>query len=253
MPRTFDAVPAQVDAMVRVWEARGGSRDDLTRDAFAALEGRGDLTVLSVPEFVPHDSQRGLFRRRWVSMGSADADRDAVDVMAAPAIHAATRTRPPHPEDRHRLGTAIVEHREPEAFEDASCDAFAARMLLPDDLVEAHIHGSGPTVSTATGLFAASNASRAAICVRLVGRLRSAGVVAVLDGDGIVTFAAACGGLFPPARGSDQCANLLVQAAMRADRDGRVVTRDDAKIWYAVATPPTCSTAKRLGQEIGCS
>lgn len=59
MPRTFDAVPAQAAAMVRTWEARGGSRDELTCDAFAALEGRDDVTVLRVPEFVPDDSQLG--------------------------------------------------------------------------------------------------------------------------------------------------------------------------------------------------
>lgn len=68
--------------------------------------------------------------------------------------------------------------------------------------------------------------------MRLVGRLQSPGVVAVLDSDGLVTFAAACGGLFPPARGSNQAANSLVQAAMRAERADRVVTRDDAQIWY---------------------
>ena len=232
MPRTFDAVPTQVDAMVRVWEARGGSQDDLTRDAFAALESRDDLTVLRVPEFVPHDSQLGCSVAggyRWdpptlIVTQSMSWRRQQFTLLHELGHHIQKTDI--------ALGTAIVEHREPEAFEDASCDAFAARMLLPDDLVEAHIHGSGPTVSTATGLFAASNASRAAICVRLVGRLRSAGVVAVLDGAGIVTFAGACGGLFPPARGSDQSANPLVQAAMRADRDGRVVTRDDAQIWY---------------------
>ncbi|MCE5290987.1 MAG: ImmA/IrrE family metallo-endopeptidase [Nocardiaceae bacterium] len=204
----------------------------MTRDAFAALESRDDLTVLRVPEFVPHDSQLGCSVAggyRW--------DPPTLIVTQSMSWRRQQFTRL-HELGHHiqktdiALGTAIVEHREPEAFEDASCDAFAARMLLPDDLVDAHIHGSGPTVSTATGLFAASNASRAAICVRLVGRLESAGVVAVLDGDGIVTFAAACGGLFPPARGSDQSANALVQAAMRADRDGRVVTRDDAQIWY---------------------
>lgn len=188
--------------------------------------------MLSVPEFVPHDSQLGCSVAggyRWdpptlIVTQSMSWRRQQFTLLHELGHHIQKTDI--------ALGTAIVEHREPEAFEDASCDAFAARMLLPDDLVEAHIHGLGPTVSTATGLFAASNASRAAICVRLVGRLRSAGVVAVLDGDGIVTFAAACGGLFPPARGSDQCANPLVQAAMRADRDGRAVTRDDAQIWY---------------------
>lgn len=232
MPRTFDAVPAQVDAMVRTWEARGGSRDDLTRDAFAALEGRDDLTVLRVPEFLPHDSQLGCSVAggyRWdpptlIVTQSMSWRRQQFTLLHELGHHIQKTDI--------TLGTAIVEHREPEAFEDASCDAFAALMLLPDDLVDAHIHGHGPTASTASGLFAASNASRAAICVRLVGRLSSPGVVAVLDRDGIVTFAAARGGLFPPARGSDQSANPLVQAAMRAEVGDRLVTRADAQISY---------------------
>lgn len=232
MPRTFDAVPAQVHEMVQVWEARGGNRDDLTRDAFAALEGRDDLAVLRVPEFVPHDSQLGCSVAggyRWdpptlIVTQSMSWRRQQFTLLHELGHHIQKTDI--------TLGTAVVEHPEPEAFEDASCDAFAAHMLLPDDLVDSHMHDYGPTVSTATGLFAASNASRAAICVRLIGRLQSPGVVAVLDGDGLVTFAAACGGLFPPARGSNQAANSLVQAAMRTKRADRVVTRDDAQIWY---------------------
>ncbi|MDO3399180.1 ImmA/IrrE family metallo-endopeptidase [Mycolicibacterium neoaurum] len=130
------------------------------------------------------------------------------------------------------LGTRIVEHREPEAFEDACCDAFAAGLLLPDDLVSPHLADRGPTVRTATELFDTSNASRAAICVRLAALLPSAGVAVVLDDAGIVTFAAARGGLYPPARGSDQTRNPLVAAALQTQRDGRIVTRDDGQIWY---------------------
>lgn len=233
MPRTFDAVPAQVDAMVRVWEARGGRREELTRDGFAALEGRNDVSVLRVPEFVPADSQLGCSVAggyRWepptlIVTESMSRRRQHFTLLHELGHHIQKTDVD--------LGTVIVEHREPEAFEDACCDSFAATVLLPDDLVAAHVDGRGPTVSTATGLFEASNASRAAICVRLAGRLRSSGVVAVLDEDGTVTFAAACGGgLFPPAQGSNQAVNPLVDAALRAERDGRVITRDDAQIWY---------------------
>lgn len=232
MPRTFDAVPAQVAAMVRTWEARGGSRDDLTRDAFAALEGRDDLTVVCVKEFVPHDSQLGCSVAggyRWdpptlIVTQSMSWRRQQFTLLHELGHHIQKTDI--------ALGTTIVEHPEPEAFEDASCDAFAALMLLPDDLVDAYIHGNGPTASTAVGVFTASNASRAAICVRLVARFSSPAVVAVLDGHGIVTFAAARGELFPPARGSNQSANPLVQAAMRATGEDRLVTRDDARIWY---------------------
>lgn len=232
MAQTFDAVPAQVDAMLQVWEARGGSREDLTRDAFAALAVRDDLAILRVPEFVPQDSQLGCSVAggyRWdpptlIVAESMSWRRQQFTLLHELGHHIQKTDM--------ALGTAIVEHREPEAFEDACCDAFAAQVLLPDDLVNAHTSDRGPTVRTATELFEASNASRAAICVRLAGRLQSAGVVVVLDEDGTVTFAAARGGLFPPARGTRQTASPLVQAALRTERDGRAVTRDNAQIWY---------------------
>lgn len=232
MPRMFDAVPAQVEAMFEVWERRGGAREDLTRDAFAALTGREELSVLRVPEFVPQDSQLGCSVAggyRWdpptLIVTESMSWRRQQFTLLHELGHHIQRTDV-------TLGTAIVEHREPEAFEDVCCDAFAARVLLPDALLDAHIVGRGPTVSTAAGLFEASNASRAAICVRLIGRFPSAGAAVVLDPDGIVTFAAACGGVFPPARGSNQTANSLVRAALYAERDGRTITRDDAQIWY---------------------
>jgi hypothetical protein len=232
MARMFDAVPAQVDAMLAVWKARGGRREDLTSDAFTALEGRDDLTVLRVPEFVPQDSQRGCSVAggyRWdpptlIVTESMSRRRQQFTVLHELGHHIQKTDI--------ALGTAVVDHREPEAFEDACCDAFAAQILLPDDLVDAHTSVLGPTVDTATELFAISNASRAAICVRLIGQLQSPGAVVVLDQAGVVTFAAARGGLYPPARGSDQTANPLVAAAMNVEGTDRTITLDDAQIWY---------------------
>lgn len=231
MPQTFDGVPAQVETMLAMWEARGGRVEDLTYDAFAALEGRQDLAVLRVPEFVPPDSQLGCSVAggyRWdpptLIVTESMSRRRQQFTLLHELGHHIQRTD-------INLGTAIVEHREPEAFEDACCDAFAAQVLLPDELVDAHTTDGGATVATATGLFEASNASRAAICVRLAGKLGSPGVVVVLDPAGTVSFAAARGGLFPPARGTNQTANPLVQTALHGKRD-RTVTRDDAQIWY---------------------
>lgn len=232
MRASFDDTPAQVAAMLTAWEALGGSLEDLTLDAFAALEQRSDLTVLRVPEFVPADSQRGCSVAggyRWepptlVVTESMSRRRQQFTLLHELGHHIQKTNL--------ELGTRVVEHREPEAFEDACCDAFAAQLLLPDDLVDSHISDRGPTVSTAVDLFESSSASRAAICVRLANRLRSPGVVVVVDEDGIVTFAAARGGLYPPARGSNQTENPLVRAALDVDGESRTFTRDDAQIWY---------------------
>jgi hypothetical protein len=218
--------------MLAAWEASGGSIEDLTLDAFAALSAREDLAVLSVPEFVPADSQLGCSVAggyRWdpptLIVTQSMSRRRQQFTLLHELGHHIQRTD-------LELGTAIVDHAEAEAFEDACCDAFAARLLLPDDLVAAHISGRGPTAQTATELFTSSNASRAAICVRLAGRLNSPGAVVVLDETGTVTFAAARGGLFPPARGSDQTDNPLVRAALDADDRARIISRNDAQIWY---------------------
>jgi len=230
--RTFDAIPAQVEAMMTVWESRSGSVEALTLDAFEVLKERDDVTVVSVPEFVPQDSQ----------LGCSVAGGYKWDPPTLIVTESMSRRRQQftllHELGHHiqktdiGLGTIVVEHQQPEEFEDACCDSFAARVLLPDDLVDAHVPGRGPTVQGAIELFEASNASRAAICVRLAGRLQSAGVVAVLDESGIVTFAAARGGLYPPARGSDQTANPIVTAALDSDDPTRTFARDDAQIWY---------------------
>lgn len=232
MRASFDDTPAQVAAMLTAWKGLGGSLEDLTLDSFAALEKRSDLTVLRVPEFVPADSQLGCSVAggyRWepptlVVTESMSRRRQQFTLLHELGHHIQ--------KTNIDLGTKVVEHREPEAFEDACCDAFAAQLLLPDDLVNSHISDRGPTVNTALELFESSNASRAAICVRLANRLQSPGAVVVVDEGGTVTFAAGRGGLYPPARGSNQTENPLVRAALDAEGERRTFARDDAQIWY---------------------
>jgi hypothetical protein len=122
------------------------------------------------------------------------------------------------------LGQRVVDVRDPE-FEDASCDMFASRILLPDDLVNTYIVPRGPTAQSIVDLYEKSEgASRAACAVRAVERMTGFGAAVVCDAAGIVTFATAKG-MFPPARGSDQSSTPLINAALR--RPG-VVTNNDA-------------------------
>lgn len=109
-------------------------------------------------------------------------------------------------------------------FEDAVCDAFAASVLLPDALVDRHIPAAGPSVYDIGDLNAASNASRAAVCVRAAQRLRSPGHVLLLDYDGSVQFAAAQG-LPPVAKGSNQSSIPVIQDALGSFRTAKGRTR----------------------------
>lgn len=109
-------------------------------------------------------------------------------------------------------------------LEDAVCDAFAAAVLLPDDLVDEHIPTAGPSVYDLADLNAASSASRAAVCVRAAQRLRSPGHVVLLDYDGSVQFAAAQG-LPPLAKGSNQSSVPVIQDAIGSFRTAKGRTR----------------------------
>lgn len=109
-------------------------------------------------------------------------------------------------------------------LEDAVCDAFAASVLLPDDLVDQHIPAAGPSVYDIGDLNDASSASRAAVCVRAAQRLRSPGHVVLLDYDGTVQFAAAQG-VPPVAKGSNQSSVPVIQEAVGSFRTAKGRTR----------------------------
>ncbi|WP_158068611.1 ImmA/IrrE family metallo-endopeptidase [Ornithinimicrobium sp. CNJ-824] len=111
-----------------------------------------------------------------------------------------------------------------QVLEDAVCDAFAASIILPDELVDQHINAAGPTVHDIVDLHGASSASRAAVCVRAAQRIRSPGHVVLLDYDGSVQFAAAQG--LPPVRkGSDQSSAPVIRSALDSSRTATGRTR----------------------------
>ena len=114
-------------------------------------------------------------------------------------------------------------------FEDAACDAFAARVLLPDSLLPASAFGRSPTAADVVDLFEYSRASRAACCVRIAERLTGHGVITLLDDAGKVLFAVGRGDVFPPARGSDQSRTPLVARALRGLAD---TTHDSTHVEY---------------------
>lgn len=103
------------------------------------------------------------------------------------------------------------------ALEDAACDAFAAAILLPKALVEEYIPERGPSGTSVASLWSASNASRAAACVRAARMLKTPGHVALLDGNGLVSFSASRE-LPPLRRGSDQSQSTIIRTALQNNR-----------------------------------
>jgi hypothetical protein len=219
--------------MIEVWRSRAGDIEALTLDAFDSLRHRDDVAVASVPEFVPPDAQLDCS----VSGGYRETPPTLIVTrsMSTRRQHFTLLHELGHHLQRTdlALGEVVLAQRDSEQFEEAACDAFAARILLPDDMVATVIGADGPTVQDAVGLFELSNASRAAISVRLAGLLKPAAVVAVLDELGAVTFAASRGGMYPPKRLSDQRENPLVRVALERRDDNSVVNRNDARVRYS--------------------
>lgn len=109
--------------------------------------------------------------------------------------------------------TVHTQGRNAAEFEDAACDAFAADVLLPEELVTHHMSDGTPTADDIVALRRASSASRAAVCVRAAQRLAVPGHIVLLNGAGIVQFAAVH--LMPRlARGSDQSPTQVVGQAL---------------------------------------
>lgn len=108
-------------------------------------------------------------------------------------------------------------------LEDRVCDAFAAEILLPDEVVA----GSGiderlgPTARQVVAMFEASPASRAATCVRAAQLLRHEGWVLVADDAGVIQFAAAAHHPYRLAPGTPQPeGSLLVDAGRVGSAEG---------------------------------
>jgi len=128
------------------------------------------------------------------------------------------------------LGGHLIDAPHGEELEEAACDVFASRILLPDGLVDEHIPARGPTAESVLALYGTGRASRAACCVRAVERLGGAGAVVLLSPEGKVDFAVSRG-LYPPARGSDQSSSAVVAAVMGAPE--ATVERERTRIRYS--------------------
>ena len=253
MPKLFEGTPQQVEGMFAVLDqCWPGAAPRLASDAFSEITSWPEVQIAPVPE----ESNVSGNARRGCSVAGGYLWQTTPPTLVVADSMSLRRQRFTllHELGHHiqstdlGLGTTLMEAEDSEAFEDAACDAFAARVLLPPALVSQAVPPGGPTAESALDLFHRSQASRAAICVRLVAELKTPGVVAVFDAEGAVSFAAARGAVYPPARGSDQSANPLVAAALTGSPTDRIIGRDDAQIHYS-----TGHTSNRLyGQIAWC-
>ncbi|ROS48781.1 ImmA/IrrE family metallo-endopeptidase [Frigoribacterium sp. PhB118] len=102
-------------------------------------------------------------------------------------------------------------------LEELTCDAFAARILLPPTMTTAILGAGTPMAEAVADLWRSSRASRAAVCVTVAQRLSSPGHVVLLDEDGKVQFSSSKGE--PPlARGRDQSETAIVRALHESTR-----------------------------------
>lgn len=95
-------------------------------------------------------------------------------------------------------------------------NAFAAAVLLADDVVEPLLPPEGPTAFDVMQLAKAVTASREAVCVRASQRLAGPGIVALSRGQ-VVQFAATRGLPFGIRRGSDQGSDSFFARAQRRE------------------------------------
>jgi hypothetical protein len=223
---------AQATAVLATLEqARPGAAEPLRQDALIALGAWDDICVQMVADVAISDdcSVAGGYR----------SDTDPPTLIVARSASPRRRQFTALHELGHHLQrnsiellTALYAAHDAEVLEEAACDAFAGRVLLPDAVVAPLIGARGPTADEVTALYAASRASRAACCVRAAERLTSTGAVFLLDQNGIVSFAIGRG-MPPPARGSDQSSTPLVAAALRvggrARRDTQIAYRDGSR------------------------
>jgi hypothetical protein len=236
MPKTVDGAREQAEAMVSVIEAQeSGAVHRLAVDPFVEIENWAGLTVKRVPQ--ARDVSSVDENDCSVAGGYSHSPRPILIVAESMSLRRQYFTVL-HELGHHLqqnddgLATVMMRQKDDRAFEEAACDAFAARVLLAPGLVAECVDG-GVTAEAAVALFNRSGASRAAICVRLIQELKSPGVIAVVAPDAKVSFAESRGDVFPPARDSDQGDNPLIQAALRGQCSGRVFTHDSARITYS--------------------
>lgn len=213
----------QARGMLNVLDSQWpGARDRLRVDVLAELATWTEVQLLEVP-----DTQAD--ERCSVAGGYVYTTTPPTLTVTQSLSHGRRQFTALHELGHHLqkndVALAVAVRRQPAdnaAFEDAACDAFAARVLIPEAVLDPLLGDRSPTAADVVTVFKTTQASRAASCVRVAERLGSPGVVAVLTADGTVTFAVGQGGIFPPARGTDQATTPLVRAALERGTDVQV-------------------------------
>lgn len=225
--RFREEAPAQADAMLAAVElAHPGALERLHEDPMGELATWSEVRLVEVAETGN--------RRCSVAGGYLDETDPPTVVVARSASYRRRGFTALHELGHHlqktnlTLGQNLYTRHDNEAFEEFACDAFAARVLLPDEQMANFIEPRGPTAPGVADMVRSSKASREACCVRAAERLTGIGAVVLLDVTGAVIFSATHG-LIPPARGSDQTTTPLVAAALRASA---TVERDDTFVAY---------------------
>lgn len=226
--RFIEEAPSQADAMLAVVERlHPGALSALREDPLAELQSWPDIQVSLVPDI-------GGGGRCSVTGSYLDQTQPPTLVVSTSRSHRRRGFTGLHELGHHlqqtdlELGKRLFTYQDSEAFEEAACDAFAARVLLPDDQIVSRIDRRGPTALDVVEMFQRFQASREACCVRAAEYLRGAGVVVLLDAIGTVVFAAPRS-IIPPARGSDQSGTPLIEAALRSSA---TVERDQTFVSY---------------------
>ncbi|MFF3565736.1 ImmA/IrrE family metallo-endopeptidase [Streptomyces sp. NPDC002574] len=226
--RFFDEAPRQAMAMISALDRlHPGTLGALREDPLAELSRWRDIQVSLVAEANGGGrcSIAGSYRHDsnppTLVIGESRSYRRRGFTGLHELGHHLQQTEP-------ALGQNLFAWQDSEAFEEAACDAFAARILLPDDQIPEEVRYRGPTASDVVEMFRTSHASREACCVRAAQYLAGGGVVVLLNRAGEVLFAAPRG-VIPPARGSDQSGTPLIAAAMRT---ASTVERDQTYVVY---------------------
>ncbi|MBJ7000163.1 ImmA/IrrE family metallo-endopeptidase [Streptomyces sp. CRPSP2-6A1] len=211
--RFVQEAPLQAEAMISAVERlHPGALEALRADPLAELHRWTDIRVSLEPE-ADRDgrcSVAGSYR--------SDSDPPTLVVGASRSIRRRGFTGL-HELGHHlqqtdaALGQRLFDWDDSEAFEEAACDAFAARILVPEGRISEEVRRRGPSADDVVTMFRTSQASREACCVRAAQYLAGGGAVVLLDVTGQVLFAASRG-MIPPARGSDQSGTPLVSAAL---------------------------------------
>lgn len=221
---------AQAYRMLQLLEERWpGAASRLHADALAELQTWSDVQVRRVPD-------ANIGTRCSIAGGYVHSTDPPTLTVTESLSHRRRQFTALHELGHHlqktdaRLALTVRRQRaDRETFEDAACDMFASLVLIPDEVLQLHHDGRSPAAGDVVALFERTQASRAACCVRIAEQLGTDGVVAVLDDAGTVSFAAAHGEIYPPARGWSQADTPLVRAALRRHTNVQV---DETYVQY---------------------